>query len=86
MKPSLSPAKKSPAVSSKNGHHSSKTPSDKASKHVFTREEVLRDYQIASESRHASYMGRREALSGNAKFGIFGDGKEVPQLILAKVF
>ncbi|MCS6807576.1 MAG: thiamine pyrophosphate-dependent enzyme [Bacteroidota bacterium] len=52
----------------------------------LTRETLLRDYFIANESRHASYMGRREALSGNAKFGIFGDGKEVPQLAMAKVF
>lgn len=91
MKTTTSPAKKSSsAAAAPNGHRSS-APSSKAmnksiSKHTFTREEVLRDYAIASESRHASYMGRREALSGNAKFGIFGDGKEVPQLIMAKVF
>ncbi len=48
--------------------------------------QVLRDYRIAFESREASLMGRREVLTGKAKFGIFGDGKEVPQLAMAKVF
>src|SRR5476651_664608 len=47
---------------------------------------VLNDYRIASESREASLMGRREVLTGKAKFGIFGDGKEIPQLAMAKVF
>jgi pyruvate/2-oxoglutarate/acetoin dehydrogenase E1 component/TPP-dependent pyruvate/acetoin dehydrogenase alpha subunit len=92
MKTSASPTKKSSSQSPQNGHHTRSASSTIAGsgsvqkKHVFTREEVLRDYTIASESRHASYMGRREALSGNAKFGIFGDGKEIPQLIMAKVF
>ncbi|HNS18245.1 MAG TPA: thiamine pyrophosphate-dependent enzyme [Bacteroidales bacterium] len=48
--------------------------------------EILHDYRIALESRQASLLGRREVLSGKAKFGIFGDGKEVPQLALARVF
>ena len=48
--------------------------------------EVLSDYKIASISRECSLLGRREVLSGKAKFGIFGDGKEVPQLALAKAF
>ncbi len=52
----------------------------------ITPEEVLNDYRIALESRHASLLGRREVLTGKAKFGIFGDGKEIPQLALAKVF
>ncbi len=52
----------------------------------WSREEVLRDYRIACESRQLSILGRREVLAGRAKFGIFGDGKEVPQLALAKVF
>jgi pyruvate/2-oxoglutarate/acetoin dehydrogenase E1 component/TPP-dependent pyruvate/acetoin dehydrogenase alpha subunit len=52
----------------------------------FTREEVLRDYQIACLSRQLSLIGRREVLGGKAKFGIFGDGKEIPQLAMAKVF
>ena len=47
---------------------------------------VLKDYQIACESRQASLLGRREVLTGKAKFGIFGDGKEVPQIAMAKVF
>ena len=47
---------------------------------------VLNDYRIANESREASLMGRREVLTGKAKFGIFGDGKEIPPLAMAKVF
>ncbi len=48
--------------------------------------EVLGDYKIAVISRECSLLGRREVLTGKAKFGIFGDGKEVPQLALAKAF
>ena len=48
--------------------------------------EVLNDYKIARISRECSLLGRREVLTGKAKFGIFGDGKEVPQLALAKAF
>jgi pyruvate/2-oxoglutarate/acetoin dehydrogenase E1 component/TPP-dependent pyruvate/acetoin dehydrogenase alpha subunit len=48
--------------------------------------EVLNDYRIAHYSRQASILGRREVLTGKAKFGIFGDGKEVPQLAMARVF
>ncbi len=58
----------------------------RASKSPFNKEEVLNDYRIAHESREASLLGRREVLSGKAKFGIFGDGKEVPQLAMARVF
>lgn len=47
---------------------------------------VLEDYRIANESRQASLMGRKEVLTGKAKFGIFGDGKEVAQIAMAKVF
>jgi 2-oxoisovalerate dehydrogenase E1 component len=50
------------------------------------KEEVLNDYRIANESRQVSLIGRREVLTGKAKFGIFGDGKEIPQLAMAKVF
>jgi len=50
------------------------------------KKEVLRDYQIAVISRECSYLGRREVLTGKAKFGIFGDGKEIPQLAMAKAF
>jgi pyruvate/2-oxoglutarate/acetoin dehydrogenase E1 component/TPP-dependent pyruvate/acetoin dehydrogenase alpha subunit len=48
--------------------------------------EVLNDYRIAKISRECSLLGRKEVLTGKAKFGIFGDGKEVPQLALAKAF
>ena len=50
------------------------------------KKEVLNDYKIAVVSRECSLLGRREVLTGKAKFGIFGDGKEVPQLALAKAF
>jgi pyruvate/2-oxoglutarate/acetoin dehydrogenase E1 component/TPP-dependent pyruvate/acetoin dehydrogenase alpha subunit len=52
----------------------------------FSRKEVLADYRLAYRSRQASLIGRREVLSGKAKFGIFGDGKELAQLAMAKVF
>jgi len=48
--------------------------------------EILNDYKIARISRECSLLGRREVLTGKAKFGIFGDGKEVPQLAMAKAF
>lgn len=48
--------------------------------------EVLKDYKIATISRECSLLGRKEVLTGKAKFGIFGDGKEVPQLAMAKAF
>ena len=47
---------------------------------------VIQDYKIAFESRQASLLGRKEVLTGKAKFGIFGDGKEVAQLAMAKTF
>lgn len=50
------------------------------------RTEVLKDYRLAITSRECSLLGRREVLTGKAKFGIFGDGKEVPQLAMAKAF
>ena len=50
------------------------------------REEVLKDFRMACESREASLTGRKEVLTGKAKFGIFGDGKEVPQVAMAKFF
>ncbi|MEI6898828.1 MAG: thiamine pyrophosphate-dependent enzyme [Bacteroidota bacterium] len=52
----------------------------------FVKGDVLTDYRIACESRQVSLLGRKEVLTGKAKFGIFGDGKEVPQLAMAKVF
>jgi 2-oxoisovalerate dehydrogenase E1 component len=48
--------------------------------------EVLNDYRLAFESRQASLLGRKEVLTGKAKFGIFGDGKEVAQIAMAKAF
>ena len=50
------------------------------------REQVLEDYRLLSLSRECSILGRREVMTGKAKFGIFGDGKELPQLILSKFF
>jgi pyruvate/2-oxoglutarate/acetoin dehydrogenase E1 component/TPP-dependent pyruvate/acetoin dehydrogenase alpha subunit len=50
------------------------------------RNAVLKDYRVACESREASLLGRKEVLTGKAKFGIFGDGKEVAQLAMAKFF
>ena len=50
------------------------------------RDEVLRDYRIACISREASLLARKEVLTGKAKFGIFGDGKEVAQVAMAKFF
>ncbi len=47
---------------------------------------VINDYRIGYESRQAAILGRREVLTGKAKFGIFGDGKEVAQLAMAKAF
>ncbi|MCT2562028.1 alpha-ketoacid dehydrogenase subunit alpha/beta [Chryseobacterium herbae] len=48
--------------------------------------QILEDYRLGRISREMSYLGRREVLTGKAKFGIFGDGKELPQLAMAKVF
>jgi pyruvate/2-oxoglutarate/acetoin dehydrogenase E1 component/TPP-dependent pyruvate/acetoin dehydrogenase alpha subunit len=48
--------------------------------------EILADYRLAWESREASLLGRKEVFMGKAKFGIFGDGKEVAQLAMAKAF
>ncbi len=50
------------------------------------RKEVLKDYKLANESRQASLLGRKEVLTGKAKFGIFGDGKEIAQIAMAKHF
>ncbi|MEL6191159.1 MAG: thiamine pyrophosphate-dependent enzyme [Bacteroidota bacterium] len=52
----------------------------------LTKEEVIQDYRLGYKSRIVSILGRREVLTGKAKFGIFGDGKEVAQLALAKAF
>lgn len=50
------------------------------------REEILRDFKLVTLSREASLLGRKEVLTGKAKFGIFGDGKELPQVAMAKQF
>lgn len=47
---------------------------------------ILQDFKLANESRQASLLGRKEVLTGKAKFGIFGDGKEIAQIALSKVF
>ena len=54
--------------------------------HKLPVEEILNDYRIAWESRHASLIGRKEVFMGKAKFGVFGDGKEVAQIAMAKAF
>ncbi len=54
-------------------------------KHVtLTAEDILNDYRLAYRSRQASLMAHREVMLGHAQFGIFGDGKEVPQLAWAR--
>ena len=52
----------------------------------LTPEEIIRDYRLCVKSRHASILGRMEVMKGRAKFGIFGDGKEVAQVAMAKAF
>ena len=61
------------------------TDSDKLSFEKF-RDEVFRDFRVACISREISLLGRKEVLSGKAKFGIFGDGKEIAQVAMAKFF
>ena len=68
-----------------NGSISNDMLAEKLSFDAF-RDEVLKDYRVACESREASLLGRKEVLTGKAKFGIFGDGKEVPQVAMAKFF
>ena len=53
---------------------------------IVTKQEVLDDYKLLSESRSASLLGRKDVFMGKAKFGIFGDGKELAQIALSKVF
>lgn len=59
------------------------------SRNKFTateKKEILSDYRLGWTSRYMSLIGRKEVLSGKAKFGIFGDGKEIPQIAMSKVF
>lgn len=53
---------------------------------MLSRAEILQDFEHCCVSREASLLGRKEVLTGKAKFGIFGDGKEVPQIAMAKAF
>jgi pyruvate/2-oxoglutarate/acetoin dehydrogenase E1 component/TPP-dependent pyruvate/acetoin dehydrogenase alpha subunit len=66
-------------------HNLEATTTEKLSFDTF-RNEVLSDYRFACISREASLLGRKEVLTGKAKFGIFGDGMEVPQIAMAKFF
>lgn len=68
-----------------NSVFSSEVSAEKLSYDAF-RDQVLADYRLACESREASLMGRKEVLTGKAKFGIFGDGKELPQVAMARFF
>lgn len=52
----------------------------------YDKNEILSDYKLANESRQMSILGRKESLMGRAKFGIFGDGKEIAQIAMAKAF
>ncbi|WP_143962085.1 alpha-ketoacid dehydrogenase subunit alpha/beta [Litoribacter populi] len=52
----------------------------------LSKDEILNDYKLAQQSRQASLMGRKEVFMGKAKFGIFGDGKELAQIAMAKYF
>ena len=53
---------------------------------TIQKQEVLADFRWALTSRHASLMGRKEVFMGKAKFGIFGDGKELAQVAMARAF
>lgn len=91
MKSAKTSAKASVRVKTKTGRASTNgTQTNGMEKHsIYTyvsREEIVQDYRTANRSRHASLLGRREVLTGKAKFGIFGDGKEVPQVALAHAF
>lgn len=57
-----------------------------SSKHKQAKEEILRDLFLCIESREVSVLGRKEVFMGRAKFGIFGDGKELPQVVAARFF
>ena len=60
--------------------------SQQSARTQFTRESIVDDYRVAYRSRQASVLGRKEVLTGKAKFGIFGDGKEVAQVAMARAF
>lgn len=69
-------------IATKNG----KSKISKRSSLGLTAEEIIKDYRVAYQSRQVSLIGRKEVMGGRAKFGIFGDGKEVAQLALARTF
>jgi len=71
---------------SKNKSASTKSSSGTSTYSKKQVQEILDDYKLAVISRETSYLGRKETLTGKAKFGIFGDGKEIPQLGMAKQF
>ena len=54
--------------------------------HILIKEKILHDYRVATESRAVAVLGRRDVMGGRAKFGIFGDGKELAQIALASSF
>jgi pyruvate/2-oxoglutarate/acetoin dehydrogenase E1 component/TPP-dependent pyruvate/acetoin dehydrogenase alpha subunit len=68
------------------GEHVPSQESEQSTRTQFTRESIIEDYRVGYRSRQASLIGRREVLTGKAKFGIFGDGKEVAQLAMARAF
>lgn len=68
-----------------NSTHNQSLAGEKLSFDKF-RDEVLKDYRLACESREVSLLGRKEVLTGKAKFGIFGDGKEIAQIAVSKFF
>ncbi|OAN59751.1 transketolase [Balneola sp. EhC07] len=63
-----------------------KTKKKKSTFSAAKKKEILSDYKLGWLSRHMSLIGRKEVLTGKAKFGIFGDGKEMPQIAMSKVF
>jgi pyruvate/2-oxoglutarate/acetoin dehydrogenase E1 component/TPP-dependent pyruvate/acetoin dehydrogenase alpha subunit len=68
------------------GEMAGKSPTISTETIKLTQADVLHDYRLATQSRQTSLIGRREVMSGKAKFGIFGDGKELPQLAMARAF
>ncbi len=80
------------SVDQSNLHHmisnpvASNTASKGKTKHQDYIDQVLQDFWICLVSREASLLGRKEVLTGKAKFGILGDGKEVPQVAMARAF
>ena len=72
-----------PDLTRRGGFRLAKTLRNSKSSSSLTAETIVADYRLAYSSRRASIIGRAEVLRGNATFGIFGDGKEVPQLAMA---